>query len=217
MTKDDVTDAEISERIQTERRATIALLETLEPQEWATPSLCTAWTVQDVAAHLAWAPVTGPGEALPALARAGFRMNRFIADSAVRWAARGPQMILEQLRENAARDVKPMGMPRVAALYDAIVHGLDIRRPLGRPRPVPPEAFVRMADWHVGLRWPTTVPVGGSLRRRLGEVRLVADDADWSWGDGPELRGSSTAVLLLLAARPVEPGELTGPGAVGRR
>ncbi len=42
--------------IGAERLALIDFLETLAPEEWATPSPCGAWTVQDVAAHLAWAP-----------------------------------------------------------------------------------------------------------------------------------------------------------------
>jgi uncharacterized protein (TIGR03083 family) len=42
--------------IRSERHALVDYLETLTPAEWSTPSLCQGWTVQDVAAHLAWAP-----------------------------------------------------------------------------------------------------------------------------------------------------------------
>jgi hypothetical protein len=108
-------------------------------------------------------------------------------------------------------------VPRIAALSDAVVHGLDIRRPLDRPRSIPPEAFVRAADWHVGLRWPMTVPVGGSVRKRIGSVRMVADDVEWSHGHAPEVHGPSAALLLCLTGRPVVPGEPTGPGAANLR
>lgn len=52
-----------------------------------------------------------------------------IADSAVRWSRRGPAAILDQLRANAASGAKPLGVPEAAALADAVVHALDIRRP----------------------------------------------------------------------------------------
>jgi hypothetical protein len=41
----------------------------------------------------------------------------------------------------------------------------------------------------------------------------VATDASWSYGDGPEVRGSAEALLLLLFGRRPAPGELGGPGA----
>lgn len=203
--------------IRTERLALIDLLRTLTPQEWATPSLCDAWTVQDVAAHVAWAPVLKPLEATTGLCRAGFRLNKFAADVAVRWAQRGPDAIIDQLRDNAANDAKPVGVPRIAALADAIVHGIDIRRPLHRPRPIPPAAFLPTADWSAGMRWPMTVPVGGSVRRRIAGVRLVADDVDWSHGDGPEVHAEAEVLLLVLTGRPVGRGELSGAGAARLR
>jgi hypothetical protein len=47
----------------------------------------------------------------------------------------------------------------------------------------------------------------------VGGVRLVAEDAEWTHGDGPEARGSAAAILLLLHGRVVGADELTGPGA----
>ena len=205
--------AQLGQLLRTERLSLLELLEGLPAEEWAVPSLCAGWTVHDVAAHLAWAPVVGVSESALGLVRAGLRMNRFIADSAVRWSGRGRDAILTQLRDNARTGVAPMGMPRESALTDAIVHALDVRLPVGRPRAVPPEAFVPAADWLLGLRWPMTMTTGGSTRHRVAGVRLVAGAADWSHGTGPEAHGSTAALMLLLTGRPVSPGELTGPGA----
>jgi uncharacterized protein (TIGR03083 family) len=202
----------LSDVIRSERLALVDLLETLTPEQWATPSLCTGWTVQDVAAHVAWAPVLRPLAAVSGIARAGFQLNAFSADIARRWATRGPEAILSQLRDNAVNDVKPVGVPRVAALSDAVIHALDIRRPLGRPRAIPAAAFVPIADWHAGLRWPLTASVGGSVRRRIAGLRLVAMDVHWSYGHGDDVRGSAEALLLVLAGRPLRPGDLTGAG-----
>lgn len=199
--------------LRTEREALIGLLETLTPEQWATPSLCAGWRVQDVAAHLAWAPdLIGPS-LIPELVRARGRVNRILADTAVRWAGRGTPAILEQLRRVAATAAKPVGMPQDAVLVDAVLHALDIRRPLGAVRAVPPEAFHRVAAFCAGARFPSSMLLGGPVRRRLAGLRLVATDQDWATGAGIEVRASGEVVLLVLAGRPVRPDELSGPGA----
>jgi len=195
---------ELAHLIRTERLAFVELLESLTHDQWLAPSLCTAWTVENVAAHLAWAPVAGVLEMAGLCVRSGFRVNRMNADAAVRWTARGRPAILEQLRTNAESGAKPMGVPPVAALTDAVVHGLDVRVPLGLPRPVDPDAFRLIADWTLACRWPATVPVGGNPRSRLHGIRLVATDADWSWGEGIEVREPADRILLRLLAR--DPG-----------
>ena len=210
---------EVSELIRSERLALIDLLETLTPGEWATPSLCSAWTVQDVAAHLAWAPALPMPRATVELVRSGFRINAMIADSAVRWSGRGTAAILDQLRTNAADGAKPFGMPEESALADAVAHALDIRRPLDRPRPIPQEAFAHAAHFFVGpsSRWPLSVVVGGGARERIDGLHLGADDLDWSYGQGQEVHGSAEALMLLLTGRVVEPDEFSGPGSAQLR
>ena len=39
-----------------------------------------------------------------------------------------------------------------------MTHPLDIRRPLGKPRPIPPAAFVPTADFFAGAGWLFSVP-----------------------------------------------------------
>lgn len=192
---------ELTELTRNERLAFVHLLESLSDDQWDAQSLCSAWTVENVAAHLAWAPVAGPVEMGLASVRAGFSVNRVIADSAVRWTRRGRPAILEQLRDNAVSGAKPIGVPPVAALADAVVHGLDVRVPLGLNRDVEPEAFRLIADWTLGSSWPMTIPVGGSARKRLRGTRLVASDADWAWGDGTEVREPADSILLRLFGR----------------
>jgi len=199
--------------IRTERLALVDWLETLSPEQWSTPSLCEGWTVQEVAAHLAWAPVLSPGRLVTGLLRAGMRPNRYAHDSAVRWARRGIPTVLAQLRTNAAQDVGPVGMPRDAVLVDAVVHALDMRRPLGQTRPLPAAAFLPTAEFLVRIRWPGSALLGGGVRKQIRGLRLVAEDQDWSSGEGPEVRGSGEALLLLLSGRTVGAGELHGEGA----
>ena len=192
---------ELTELIGRERLVFVDLLESLSDEQWDAQSLCSAWTVENAAAHLAWAPVAGPVEMGLASVRAGFSVNRSIADSAVRWTRRGRPAILQQLRDNAESGAKPIGVPPVAALADAVVHGLDVRVPLGLHRSVDPEAFRLIADWTLGLSWPMTVPIGGNARKRLRGTRLVATDVDWAWGGGTEVREPADSILLRLLGR----------------
>lgn len=198
--------AELAELTRTQREGFIATLEGLTPDQWLAPSLCTEWRVVDVAAHLAWAPVMGVGAGAAAMARHGFSMNRMIARSAIGWSDRGHDAILDQLRDNARTGVHPVGMPPVAALADAVVHGLDARRPLGLPGEVPTESLAPLADFALGTPWPLNVVVGGSARRRVAGVRLLATDADWTHGTGPEVRASAEDLLLVLYGRAGRPG-----------
>jgi len=50
----------------------------------------------------------------------------------------------------------------------------------------------------------------GAMRAR--GVRLIATDLDWSHGDGPELRGTGEAVLMVMAGRAAALDDLDGPG-----
>jgi len=198
---------------RSQREGFIDTLEGLKPEQWLAPSLCSEWRVIDVAAHLAWAPVLSARAGAVAIARQGFSMNRMIARSAIAWSTQGQGAILEQLRDNARSGARPIGMPMAAALADAVVHGLDVRRALGLPGQVPAESLGPLSAFALGTPWPMNVVVGGSARRRVAGVRLVATDTDWSHGEGPDVQGTAEALLLLLYGRSPRPDELTGKGA----
>ena len=89
------------------------------------------------------------------------------------------------------------------ALADVLVHHQDIRRPLGRPRTIPPDRLLRVLD-HPD---PFAVP-----RRRTKGLRFVATDVPWSSGDGPEVRGTGEAIAMAVAGRPSVVAELSGDG-----
>jgi uncharacterized protein (TIGR03083 family) len=205
--------ADLSTLVRAERLDLIDFLETLGSDDWAVPSLCDGWTVLDVAAHLASASGMGVGELMAVSVRAGFRPNRVNVVSARRWSARGPRVVIDQLRRNAEEDRRPHGTTPTMALTDALCHGDDIRYPLGSAVAPAAEPFALVADALAGQRWPLTMMVGGRARSVVRGLRLVAEDVGWTHGDGPEVLGPAEAWLRLLGGRGVGPDELTGPGA----
>ena len=199
--------------VAAERLELADFLDTLAPADWDVPSLCPAWRVRDVVAHIVYGPIEPHTGTLLAVARCGFRANRAVAESARSWAEQEPAALVRRLREIADDRRAPLFVTPTHVLADLLVHELDIRRPLRRSRPMPPEAFRISADLLVEVGGPLAVVFARSPRRTVQGLRLVADDLGWTYGDGPEVHGSAEAVLLAITARPVERGELTGPGA----
>jgi uncharacterized protein (TIGR03083 family) len=190
-------DAEASWRVIAEQRRGLAdLLQGLTDEQWRTPSLCAGWSIRDVAAHVAMAPQPpGLGSMLAAGIRARGSFDRLNHDVAVRHAARPTERIVAELREHADSRRLPAVTSYRNIVPDILVHGQDIAIPLGLPHPVPVAAAVAGATRVWGMGWPFWA------RRRLGDVRLVATDAEWSAGHGREVRGPIDALLLLLTGR----------------
>src|SRR4051794_32846301 len=115
--------------IDSERSSMADLLDELSPAEWETPSLCAAWRVQEVAAHLTLAH-TGLGAALVGAIRAGGSYNRAIRDTAMRAAALPRAEYARRLRAMVgSRRTAPFISP-LEPLIDVLVHGQDITLPL---------------------------------------------------------------------------------------
>jgi len=204
---------EVGPLIAAERRELADFLGTLAPADWEVPSLCPAWRVRDVVAHVVYGPIEPPAETLVGVARSGFRINRAVAESARRWGREEPAALVRRLREIVDDQRSPLFVTRTHVLADLVVHELDVRRPLRRSRPLSPDAFRITADLLANVGGPLGVVFAHSPRRTVQGLRLVAEDLDWTRGDGPEVRGSAEALLLAITGRPVERGELTGPGA----
>ncbi|HEY6594476.1 MAG TPA: maleylpyruvate isomerase family mycothiol-dependent enzyme [Asanoa sp.] len=203
-------DSEASWRVIREQRLELAdLLDDLTDAEWEQPSLCDAWRVRDVAAHVAMAPQV-PSVAFMAIeaVRARGSYHRLNHDVAVRHAdTRPPAELVAELRAHAASRRLPAVTNYRNILFDVLVHVQDIAIPLGVSRPMPPHAAAAGATrlWEMG--WPFWA------RRRLRGLRLLATDVPWSVGAGPELTGPIGAILLLLTGRTATAlPRLTGAG-----
>jgi len=191
--------------IHAERAALADLLDTLTPQQWAADSLCAGWTVQLAAAHVvAGAEQTTP-RFLARFAASGFRFDTMIDRDAHRLGVLSPAEIGERLRARTAT-TNHAAAPVPAMLGEVVVHGLDIRHPLGLATATSPDAAAAC----LAMFTTTSFPVGGKARVR--GLRLAATDTSWSSGDGPEVSGPAGALLLAVTGRPTGAAGLSGDG-----
>lgn len=194
--------------IDTERTALADILATLPEKAWRTPSLCAAWTVRDVAAHLAMAQTTigqfFTPTLLGAMARSGFRYHPFIGDAAIRLPLDHGQIIATIRGFVGSRQKAPF-VTEKEPLLDILIHTQDICVPLGISHEMPADAAVvsleRVIEWS---RRPMR------LGPRMRDVHLVATDVDWQYGSGHRVEGPIQWLLLAAAGRTLAHDHLSG-------
>jgi uncharacterized protein (TIGR03083 family) len=195
--------------IADERRQAADLIDTLSPEQLRAPSLCSAWTVHAVAAHLLAPLVSGLGGFVWMVLKSGLDPHRANIRLACALAdARSGAEIAAGLREHAEYDFRPPVVGRDGPFTDLLVHGQDIRRPLGIPHQFRPERLRLSLDFLVSGSAKGFVP----KELRSGDVRYEATDLGWSWGSGPVVRGPGEAVLMVLTGRTVALDDAEGDG-----
>ncbi|WP_433061308.1 maleylpyruvate isomerase family mycothiol-dependent enzyme [Dactylosporangium sp. CS-033363] len=195
-----------------EQRAAVAdLLASLTPDEWSHPSLCTQWTVREVAAHLTLQQLTVRDllARTPLLVRAKGNLDRGIHDMAVaRTAEVDDAGLVALIRASIGSRRAQTGVTPYETLTDMLVHGQDIAIPLGRDLPMPPDAAAAAATRMMTMHWPRPFPIKKTLLR----YSLLADDTAWQFGNGPAIEGPMSALLLLVCGRLAALDQLRGPG-----
>ena len=130
-----------------ERSALADDLAGLDEAQWAQPSLCGRWTIEEVVAHLCAAATTGRVRWLVSMVGA-----RFDADvhNARRLAEhRGPTHAdtLGHFRAAVTSTTAPTGHT-AAWLGEVVVHAEDVRRPLGLPGRPPVPVVTEVARFY---------------------------------------------------------------------
>jgi uncharacterized protein (TIGR03083 family) len=185
-----------------ERAELAEFLATLTPQQWATPSLCTKWTVKDVVAQVISYEELGTIGLIKRFLKGGIvRANQVGVDE---FASLSPQQLLDFLRNHLTPQGLTAGFGGMIALVDGTIHHQDIRRALGQPRAIPADRLTRILSLVPGN------PRLGAGRRIRG-LRLRATDVDWDHGRGPEVTGPGEALLMAMTGRPAALADLAGP------
>jgi uncharacterized protein (TIGR03083 family) len=139
-------------------------------------------------------------------------MDWFNSAAVKRRASLTPEQLLDRFEK--LMGIRGVGrvVPASAMLVEVLVHGQDIRRPLGLQRQIPAERLqvllpraVSAASYVPGFGF-----TGGRWRAR--GLRLSATDLDWTWGSGPDVSGAAEPILLAVLGRPAALADLSGAG-----
>jgi len=199
-------DAKTWSQIHAGRAGLADTIEGLTPEQWQTPSLCAGWNVGMMAAHLLSSAEQTPGHFIGGIVRSGFSFNRTMAHEIHGRAELTPKQIADGLRRRTTTTNKPPA-PALAMLGEVVVHGEDLRRPLGLTAPVDADA----ANACLAMYTKASFPVGG--KKRIAGLRLVSTDTGWTYGDGPEVSGPAMSLLLAMTGRSAGLDDLSGDGA----
>ena len=203
---------DVYSEIASARRELADFLDTLDDEEWQTESLCSKWTVRDVAGHLSMPLSTPVPKLMMTVVANGLNFDKANDKlSRERAAKLAPQELSAALRDNAEHRFKPPFLGPEAPLTDLTVHTSDIRRPLGKTVPVPKERAAAVLDFL------SRAPQGFVNKRRLAGLRFEATDIEWSHGDGQLVRGSAEALIMAITGRAVALADLEGEGVATLR
>ncbi|MFL6153788.1 MAG: maleylpyruvate isomerase family mycothiol-dependent enzyme [Ornithinibacter sp.] len=202
--------------IDDQRVRTTRLLDGLSAQQWDHASLCEAWTVRHVAAHLtmqqqSFGDLVGFVARHPRMWRS-VTLNATIRDSAViRARELSTAQITDAVRAMIGSRRHNAFVTPLETLTDILVHSQDIAAPLGlqlemRPGPC---ALAATRRWDMRGTWMAWV----NRRLPLDGYLFRATDVHWERGQGALVEGPVGAILLLLTGRPAGLARLSGQGA----
>lgn len=196
--------------VHTERAALAADLADLTDGQWATPSLCAGLSVREVLAHLASAAELSWPRWMAGVIRCRFDFDAQVRMRLAEKLGDSPADTLAAFRRVAPRTTTPVG-PVVVCLGETVVHGEDIRRPLGIRRAYPLAPLTRLAEYY--SRSDLVVLAKG----RIGGLRLSAVDGPFTTGSGPEVTGPTLALVMAMTGRAAYCDQLDGEGVATLR
>jgi uncharacterized protein (TIGR03083 family) len=191
--------------VHAERAALAADLAHLTDTQWATPSLCAGLSVREVLAHLtASGSLTGV-RWLAGVIRCRFDFDRQVAMRLAEQLGSSPAETLARFERIVDSTTSPP-LPVLALLGEVVVHGEDVRRPLGITYDYPLDVLTRVARYYAGSDQVVRA------RGRVRGLRLQATDGPFATGSGPLVSGRTLALVMAMTGRQVYCDELTGDG-----
>ncbi len=193
--------------IKADREAFADYMVTLSVDDWDASTWCDKWTVKGVAAHLLVAPTMSKGQIFGSFLTSGFNLDRMSAKLVGRMTARmSNDEIVAKTRDTAGVRSAPPGLKPVGVFGELLTHTSDISLALGKPFDLPVEHYVTSLDYMKNVQ-----PVLG-CKKRIAGLRLRANDADWSTGDGPVVEGDAKHLLSAMTGRRQALDALNGDG-----
>lgn len=191
--------------IQAERAALAEDLAALDDAQWDAGSLCGAWTVREVVAHMSAAASVGRLRWFRSVLGARFDFDLHNRRRLAEHLGATNADTLAEFRRIIPSTTAPMG-PTAAWLGEVVVHSADIRRPLGISRTPPVEVVTEVARFYASRDF--AVP----SRSAINGLRVEATDGPFSSGEGALVRGTTLALTMAMAGRASYCDDLTGNG-----
>ncbi|WP_238009556.1 maleylpyruvate isomerase family mycothiol-dependent enzyme [Dactylosporangium sp. AC04546] len=192
-------------RIFAERAELADDLAEVGAERFATPSLCAGLSVREVLAHLTAGASLNGWRWLAGVIRCRFDFDRQVRMRLDEQLGADADETLRRFRGVVTSRTMPW-LPRPAMLGETIVHGEDIRRPLGIVRAYPIETLTQLAGYY--CRSDQVVLAKGRIRG----LRLAATDGPFATGDGPLVSGPTLALTMAMTGRGTYCDDLTGDG-----
>ena len=193
--------------IATQRRALADFFEDLTDEQLQKRSLCSAWSVRDILAHLVMPLTTSIPTVVLEMVKAKGKFDRASVAMTARKASLSTAALIELLRANAESHFTPPGHDSLAPLTDTYAHGQDAARPLGLV------GLGTTENWEYVLRFlASDKGLKGFVTRPLPNVKMVATDMDFTAGRGTELSGPGIALAMTMLGRTAYLKDLSGPG-----
>lgn len=190
--------------IHAERAALADDLAGLDDRRWETPSLCEDLNVRQVLAHLTASAGLTWGRWTAGVIKCRFDFDKQAAMRLTERLGRDPEETLSLFKDAAAGTTH--AIPLKALLGETVIHGEDIRRPLGIDRDYPIETVTLLAEYY---RRSDLVVVA---KKRVADLRLVADDGPFDAGAGPLVTGTTLALMMAMTGRAAYCEHLRGDG-----
>jgi uncharacterized protein (TIGR03083 family) len=191
--------------IAAERGALAEDLDRLTDEQWGLTSLCDAWTVEDVVAHMTSTAQMTPPKFFAGFMVSGFNFPKFAQDGIRAHRGADPLETLANFRKQQNSTKSPPG-PRTTWLGETIIHAEDIRRPLGIEHDYPVDAVRQVIDFYKNS--DTLI----RAKTRIAGLKLRATDADWTHGEGPVVEGRLLDLLMAATGREAALDDLAGAG-----
>jgi uncharacterized protein (TIGR03083 family) len=191
--------------IHGEREALVADLQSMTKERWATQSLCADWSVRDVLAHMTATAKMTPGRFFAKFVGSGFRFNTVNQQGVAAERGDGADDVLVAFTAQLNATTHPPG-PLEAMVGEIVVHGEDVRRPLGITHKYSDDALRSTADFYRR----SNLLIGA--KRRAEGLTLRASDVDWIAGTGPEVTGPLASIIVAITGRRAGLADLSGEG-----
>jgi uncharacterized protein (TIGR03083 family) len=191
--------------IHAERQQLIDDLQKLTPEQWNTPTLCPAWTVHQMLGHVVALTKQTPPKFFGKFVASGFKFDKMVAKDVAKQSSGTPADTLAELTRHISDTTAPPG-PVDSWIGEVVVHGADIRRPLGISYSPPVATTRQVADFYKN----SNLLIGS--KSRISGVRLIATDTDWTNGTGPEVHGPILSLVQAMTGRAIALADLHGEG-----